>query len=109
MNEIIKNLVDKLHQYLNNPNQKTIITIKEKIQLKEVYRQLFKSNPNVGCDSCVRHYLTQLEAWYQRQPKPEPKPEPKPQTEAQTEIQPTEQIQDKPKDCVKCKKSKSSK
>lgn len=53
--------------YKNNETGILNIDVDAKQELKKLYQDLHHVQPNVGCGSCILHYLTMIEAWYERE------------------------------------------
>lgn len=69
----INTLLHHLNEYRATGN--ATLTLQDQQSLKEVYQDIYKVKANVSCSSCVLHYLTMLESFYQREYKaPEPLP-----------------------------------
>lgn len=64
-----KQQIEMLLSYLTKYNQigKLELGIEERIILKEVYSDIFKVTPNIGCESCILHYLNMLLSYYERE------------------------------------------
>lgn len=45
----------------------TFDSIEQKLELKKVYESIYNVTAQISCDSCVRFYLEQLEAFYDRE------------------------------------------
>ena len=71
--QTIQNLLYYLNEY--RATGAVTLTMQDQQNLKEVYQSIYKVKPNVSCSTCVLHYLTMLESYYQREYiAPEPLP-----------------------------------
>ena len=93
--ETAKELISYLTNY--TPETKQIIDIEGKEKLRTFYIEVFKQIPNLCCHNNLVHYLTQVQAWFERESQQQPAEQPQP------EMIPAEL----PKGCKKCGKNKT--
>ena len=61
----IKHLLTYLTSYRTTGKMK--IEHDDQLLLRNIYMEIYKVKPNIGCPTCVSHYLHMLESYYERE------------------------------------------
>lgn len=82
--ELTRHLLTFLENYKATGRLK--VHAEDAAKLKQLYMELYRINANVGCPTCLLHYLEMLSSWYEKHRQPV-------QVNVQVNDQPTDQVE----------------